>query len=171
MSLTNIRRALVPGSFDPLTMGHYDLAVRAAAIFDEVHVVAFANAAKKGRFSEEERLAIMKASFAGIPNIRCEINYGLLADYCIVNHIQTIVKGARSATDFDYELSLSLINRSIAPRVDTIILPTRAEYLHISSTMVSEMIRYGHDYAPFVPKGGAEVLAEILARRKSDAKN
>ena len=157
--MSEIRRALVPGSFDPPTLGHYDLAVRAAKIFDEVYVVAFVNAEKRGRFRNEDKLAMLQAAFRDIPNIRCELSHGMLADYAVEHSIKTLVKGSRNATDFDYELSLSLINRAVEPELDTIILPTREEYMHISSTMVSEMIKYGRDYSRFVPKGVAEIIA------------
>ncbi|MCI8387312.1 MAG: pantetheine-phosphate adenylyltransferase [Clostridiales bacterium] len=163
--MSNIKRALVPGSFDPITLGHYDLAIRAAKIFDEVYVVAFVNAEKRGRFTNEERLEMLEASFVDVPNVRCELSTGMLADYAVEHGINALVKGARNATDFDYELTLSMINRSVEPELDTIVLPTRQEYMQISSTMVSEMIKYGRDYSCFVPAGAAEVIARILTRR------
>jgi len=153
------KRALIPGSFDPITNGHYDLAIRAAAIFDEVYVVAFVNSAKKGRFTPEQRLAMLKAAFEGRNNIHCDLSADqLLCDYAMQHDIHTLVKGARGSVDFDYELSLSLINRSLEPSLDTIILPTKAEFMHISSTMVSELIRYGRDYTAVVPQGVATLI-------------
>ena len=160
--MLNPKFALIPGSFDPPTIGHYDLARRAAAMFDEVWVVAFVNAAKKGRFSVEAKRAMLTRAFADMPNVHVDVSEALLAGYAAERGIGTLVKGARSATDFDYEMSLSLINRSIEAELDTVILPTKAEYMHISSTMVSEMIRYGRDYAHLVPPGTAELIADIV---------
>ncbi len=157
-----MRRAVLPGSFDPPTVGHYDLARRAAAIFDEVYVVAFVNSAKKGRFTPEQRLELLRVGFADLPNVRVDTSSELLADYCKKRGIATIVKGARGSVDFDYELSLSLINRSLEPELDTVILPTRAELMHVSSTMVSEMIKYGREYAHLLPGDAAELVARYV---------
>ena len=162
--MLNPKFALVPGSFDPPTIGHYDLVRRAAAIFDEVWVVAFVNPSKKGRFSVEAKRAMLERSFADMPNVHTDVSEALLAGYCAEKGIGTLVKGARSATDFDYEMSLAMINRSLDAELDTIILPTRAEYLHISSTMVGEMLRYGQPYAHLVPPGTAEIIANIMNR-------
>ncbi len=162
MKMLNPKIAIFPGSFDPPTLGHYDIAVRAAGMFDEVYVVAFVNAAKKGRFGFDARREMLSVSFAGVPNIRTDVSEELLADYCLAHGIGTIVKGARNAADFDYELSLSMINRSIERELDTVILPTKNEYLHVSSTFVYELIRYGRDYAAYLPFGAAAVVEKTL---------
>lgn len=156
--MLNPRKALIPGSFDPPTVGHYDIVVRAASMFDEVYVVAFVNSSKHERFSVSERLKMLHAAFDGIKNVRVDVSQELLADYAAEHGIGTIVKGARSATDFDYEMSLALINRSINSELDTVIIPTKAEHMHVSSTMVREMIRYGCDYTNAVPAGVAELI-------------
>ena len=117
----------MPGSFDPVTIGHYDVARRAAEIFDRLYVVAFVNSEKHGRFQASDRLRLLEAAFADITNIHCELSDGLLADYAVRHDIGVLVKGARGSVDFDYELSLSLINRAVEPELDTIILPTRQE--------------------------------------------
>ena len=161
----NKRIALMPGSFDPVTIGHYDIARRAAEIFDTLYVVAFVNSEKHGRFRASDRLRLLEAAFADIPNVRCELSEGMLADYAAAHGIGVLVKGARGAVDFDYELSLSLINRAVEPELDTIILPTRQEYLHISSTMVSEMIKYGRDFSNFVPAGSLRLLRELTKKQ------
>lgn len=153
------KKALIPGSFDPPTVGHYDIVMRAASIFDEVRVVAFVNSSKHECFSAVERLKMLHRAFDGIKNVRVDVSQELLADYAAEHNIGTIVKGARSATDFDYEMSLALINRSLNTELDTVIIPTKAEFMHISSTMVREMIRYGCDYSKCVPNGVAELIA------------
>ncbi len=156
--MLNPKIALIPGSFDPVTIGHYDIVCRAAAMFDEVYVVSFINSSKKDRFSPEQRLEMLKTAFSKLPNVNVDISQSLLAGYAFKHNAGTIVKGSRSATDFDYEMSLSLINRSINKNLDTIILPTKAEYMHISSTMVCELIRYGMDYSKCVPEGVGELI-------------
>ena len=158
MTMERITRALIPGSFDPITIGHYDLAMRATRIFDEVYVVAFTNSSKHGRFSAEQRLEMLEAAFGGQERIKVDLSDRLLADYAAEHRITAIVKGARGAVDFDYELSMSLINRSLEPELDTIILPPRAEYLHVSSTMVSELIRYGKPFGKYLPAGVEDLV-------------
>ena len=128
--------------------------------------VVLSNVPYKAYRSWRVMLALLSAAFRGIPNITVDLSNGLLADYAVGRGIGTLVKGARNATDFDYELSLSLINRSLEPELDTIILPTRAEYQHISSTMVREMIRYGKDYSRVVPCGTAELIAEYVNKNR-----
>ena len=156
--MLDYKKALIPGSFDPPTVGHYDVVERAARMFDRVYVTAFVNSSKMGRFSAEQRLEMLKAAFAGFDNVCVDVSEALLADYARERGIGTVVKGARNATDFDYELSLSLINRSLDSELDTVILPTKSEYLHVSSTMVGEMIRYGRDFSGAVPVGVAELI-------------
>lgn len=156
--MLNPKIALISGSFDPVTVGHCDLVMRAARVFDKVYVTEFINSSKTSFFSTDERLSMLHAAFDGIPNVKVDVWGGLLADYALEHDIGMIVKGARSATDFDYEMSLSLINRSINAELDTIIIPTKAEYMHISSTMVRELIRYGCDYSACVPASVAELI-------------
>lgn len=162
--MKKITRALVPGSFDPPTVGHYDIVARAAEIFDEVYVTAFVNGAKPGRFDDECRLEMLKAAFGGIPNVVSGVSRGLLADYCAENGIHFIVKGARNATDFDYEMSLSMINRAIGGGLETIILPARQENMFVSSTMVAEMIKYGRDFDAYLPDGVADIIRGRLCK-------
>ncbi len=163
MSMERITKALIPGSFDPPTIGHYDIAKRAARIFDEVYVVIFTNSSKRGRFSPEQRLEMLEAAFAGDERIKVGICSGLLADYAVDNGITALVKGARGAVDFDYELSLSLINRSLESELDTMILPTKAEYMCVSSTMVSELIKYNKPYERYLPDGVGEIVTKYIS--------
>ena len=160
--MLNHRYALVPGSFDPVTVGHYDFVLRASKMFEKVFVVAFVDSAKAGAFSSEQRLDMLKTAFRDIPNVEVDVSDGLLAAYARDHGIGTLVKGARSATDFDYEMSLSLINRSIDPELDTVILPARSEYMHVSSTMVRELIKYGCDYSHAVPDGVTSEIEKIV---------
>ena len=150
--------ALIPGTFDPITVGHEDLIQRASMLFDEVIVCVFTNSAKNTMFTPEERYEFLCAVADNYRNVHADLCTGLLADYAIEHRCDVIIKGARSGTDFDYEFSMSAINRELAPMVETIILPSRCELSHISSTMVRELIKYGKDYAPFVPSSVANLI-------------
>ncbi len=161
--MLNSKIALVSGSFDPPTVGHLDLVERASRIFEKVYVTEFINSSKTSFFSVDERLEMMKTAFSHIPNVHIDAWGGLLVDYAREHGIGTIVKGARSASDFDYEQSLALINRSLEKGLDTVIIPTKAEYMHVSSTMVRELIRYGSDYSEFVPEKVAELIKKYHA--------
>ena len=149
--------AVIPGSFDPVTIGHLDVIARAAALFDTVYVTVFRNAEKAGMFTIEEKLHMLRLATASIENVYCSADTGLLADFA-VSHGAGLVKGVRSGTDFDYEMSMYSINRAIEPTLDTIWIPAKQEYFHVSSSYVREMIRYGHDYQKAVPEAVYEYL-------------
>ncbi len=144
--------ALIPGTFDPITIGHEDIIQRASMLFDEVIVCIFTNSAKSTMFTADERYEFLCATVEQYRNVKADICTGLLADYAVEHRCDAIVKGARSGVDFDYEYTLASINRELAPEVETVILPSRCELLHISSTMVRELIKYGKDFSPFVPE-------------------
>ena len=147
----NTLSAVIPGSFDPVTVGHLDLIRRAASMFDHVYVTVFRNAEKKGMFTDEEKLRMLELATADLDNVECCIDGGLTAAFA-AEHGAVIVKGVRNGTDFDYEMNLAAINRNIDASVDTILLPAKQEYLHISSSFVREMIRYGHEFIGAVPQ-------------------
>ena len=156
-----MRTAVLPGSFDPITVGHLDLAERAAALFDRVILCVMINGEKRSLFTMEQRLEMARAALAGIPNARAEAWDGLLADFARERGAAALVKGARSSADFDWEFQMAQINRDLCPRLDTVILPARPCHLHISSTMVREMIRYRQSLDGCVPPGAAAVLRGI----------
>ncbi len=153
-----MKRALVPGSFDPFTLGHLDLVLRSARLFDETVVCGFYNISKNYTFDADTRLAMLRnvceaySEKDGMGKITADVNDGLLAEYCEKHDISVIVKGARSTTDFDYEYTLAAVNRQLCPSCETIFLPAKAEYQHISSTVVRDMIKYGRDLTGYVPK-------------------
>ena len=153
--------AICPGSFDPITIGHLDLAARAAAIFDQVILCVMVNAEKHHMFSLDERLELARAAVAGLPNVEAASCGGLLADFARDNSACALVKGVRGAADLDWEVQMSRINRDLCPGLDTILLPARPEHLHISSTLVREMLRYGRTPAPYIPPGTEELLQRI----------
>ena len=159
-----MKRALVPGSYNPITLGHLDLILRAAELFDEVYAVIFDNCDKKYAYSLDERLEMLEKSVTPYSEkngrgriIACSSN-GFLADYVKEHEINAVVKGARGTVDFDYEYSLSIINRSFDSSFETVILPSKAEYQHISSTVVRELVKYGKDVRGYVPEAIEDML-------------
>lgn len=150
--------AVFPGSFDPVTLGHMDVLRRAAKLFDRVYVCAMVNGEKHGLFTPEQRLAMLRAATDGIDNVTAEVWTGLLADYARARGANTLVKGVRNGTDFALEQGLYLINRDLAPGLDTVLLCADAAYLHYSSTMVREMIKYGQPLGRYMPAAAAELV-------------
>ena len=158
-----IRTAVIPGSFDPITMGHLDVIERAASMFDRVYVTAFSNADKKGSmFTSEEKLHMLRLATAHLDNVTCSVEGGLTAVFA-KEHDAVIVKGIRNGTDLDYEMTMYGINRAVED-VDTLFIPAKQEYMHISSTFVREMIRYEHDFTELVPASVHRYLCEEWRR-------
>lgn len=153
--------AVFPGSFDPVTNGHYDLALRAAKLFCEVVILVMDNGAKHTVFSLEQRLAITEKAFEGEKNIKVEACPGLLCDYVKAHPGCVILKGVRNAIDFAYEYNLYEINRELED-CETVILPSKKENLFVSSTFVRELIRYGRPLEGYVPHGACERIRQIL---------
>ena len=155
-----MRIAVCPGSFDPITVGHLDLAERAAAIFDRVILCVMVNGEKKHMFTLDERLELARAA-AHLPNVEAAACGGLLADFAREQGACALVKGVRGGTDLDWEMQLAQINRDLFPRLDTVLLPARPEHMHISSTMVREMLRYQQRLEPYIPSGAMRALLRI----------
>jgi len=160
------RLAICPGSFDPLTVGHVDLVERAAALFDRVVVAILVNSDKSPLFTQAERVAIVREVFAPVKNVDVEAFDGLLVEYADRRGAVAIVRGLRSASDTDYELSMSLMNRHLKPSVDTVFLPTAASVAHVSSRLVKEVWRLGGEVRGLVPPA---VEARLRAMRAMDA--
>ena len=157
-----MKTAVCPGSFDPITVGHLDLVERAAAVFDKVVVCVMVNGEKRSRFTLEQRLEMVRAAISQIPNAEAAMCGGLLAAFARDHGACALVKGVRSGTDFDWEYQMAQINRELCPGLDTVLLPARSGHVHISSTMVREMIRYHQDLDNCVPAGAVAVLRRIL---------
>ncbi|MDQ1730786.1 MAG: pantetheine-phosphate adenylyltransferase [Pseudonocardiales bacterium] len=155
-----VRKAVCPGSFDPVTNGHLDIIGRAAALYDEVVVAVLINKTKSSLFSVEERLALLTDVTASWPNVRIDAFHGLLVDYCRANEIPVIVKGLRAVSDFDYELQMAQMNRGLAG-IDTLFMPTNPEYSFLASSLVKEIATYGGEVSSLVP----EVVHERLLAR------
>ncbi|MGH3463347.1 MAG: pantetheine-phosphate adenylyltransferase [Kribbellaceae bacterium] len=158
-----MHRAVCPGTFDPPTNGHLDVIGRAAAMFDELVVATGVNEAKRRLFGDDERVELLRETVAGFGNVTVGTFDGLLVDYCRAERIGVIVKGVRTAGDYDYELQMALMNRRLTG-VETIFLPAAPEHAHLSSSLVKEVARFGGDVSSFVPASVHRRLAEALAR-------
>jgi len=158
------RRAVCPGSYDPVTNGHVDVVTRAAALFDEVVVAVLYNPAKQGRFRVEERVSLIEESMAGLPNLRVEAFADrLLVDVCRDLGATAIVKGLRGGTDFAYELPMALMNKHLTG-IETVFLPGDPRFEHVSSSLVKEVVKYGGDVAGLVPDGVLAALGRQFGR-------
>lgn len=156
-----MRGAVCSGSFDPITLGHMDVISRTAASFDRVWVCVCPNTEKSRQmFTPEQRLALVQAAVAHLPNVTAELWDGLLADFAVQRGAGVIVRGLRSAMDFDIEHQQSAVNRRLHPGLETFLLPAEPEHVCLSSTVVREMIRYRQPLEPYLPK---PVLALIRA--------
>lgn len=146
------RIALFPGSFDPFTLGHLNILDRALTMFDEVIVAVGVNQDKRGMFSDEQKLRIIRQATEGRAGVRIDSYDCLTVEYCRRNGIHHIIRGVRNFIDFDNEKAIADANRKLAPEVQTIIIPTAQEYAHISSTAVRDLIKHGGDTSAFLPE-------------------
>ena len=162
-----MRRAVCPGSFDPVTNGHIDIISRASALFDEVTVAVLINKSKKSLFSVEERIDMLNAVCADFGNVKVDAFHGLLVDFCRDRDIHAIVKGLRAVSDFDYELQMAQMNSSLAP-VETVFVPTSPEYSFLASSLVKEVATFGGDVSSLVPPLVLDRLLARLAERERD---
>jgi pantetheine-phosphate adenylyltransferase len=145
-----MKRAVCPGSFDPITLGHLDIIKRASAHFDQVVVAVLENRTKSSLFTVPERIEMIRESVADLPNVIVDSWSGLLVDFCKSNSITTIVKGLRAVTDFDYELQMAQLNLQ-ASGVETMLMATAPAYSFLSSTIVKELAHYGGDVSTMIP--------------------
>ena len=156
------RIAIYPGTFDPITNGHIDIAQRAAELFDEVIVTLARNSQKTPLFSEAERLELLQLGIAercpGVTNITTDSFHGLLVDYAASKGARAIVRGLRALSDFEYEFQMALMNRKLAESVTTVFLMPHERYTYLNSTIVRELARNGKDVSDFVPRAVAEAL-------------
>jgi len=158
-----VRKAVCPGSFDPVTNGHLDIISRASDLFDEVTVAVLINKSKAGMFGVEERLEMLRIVAADYPNVKVDAFHGLLVDFCKANGITVIVKGLRAVSDFDYELQMAQMNRSLAG-VETVFVPTSPAYSFLASSLVKEIATYGGDVSGLVPDDVLRRLRDRLGQ-------
>lgn len=146
-----MKKAIYPGSFDPVTYGHIDIIERASDIFDELIVAVLNNKAKTPLFSVDERVNILGEVLSGLPNVKILSYEGLLVDFAVSVGAGVIVRGLRAVTDFEYELQLAQTNSVLNGGVDTIFLTTSLKYAYLSSSTVKEVASYGGNISKFVP--------------------
>lgn len=156
-----MKHAVCPGSFDPTTNGHVDIIGRAAGLADRVTVAVLVNAGKDGLLAMEERLEVLRevVTAGGHTNVDIASFSGLLVDFCRRVGADSVVKGIRAVSDFDYELKMAQLNRSLSG-IETVFVPTSTEYSFLSSSLVKQVARLGGDVSELVPPGVARRLAE-----------
>ena len=163
----NMLRAVYPGSFDPVTYGHYDIILRSCKIVDELIVGGVLNnKAKMPLFSVEERVKMLKEVTKDLQNVRIEPFDGLLVDFAARVDADVVIRGLRAITDFEYELQMSQTNHKLAPNVETMFLTTSIEYSYLSSTTVREIAAFGGDLTQFVPEAVAEELRKKMNTKR-----
>lgn len=156
-----MKRAIYPGSFDPVTNGHLDMIERSAKLVDELVVGVLNNSAKKSLFSVDERVSMLKELTAQFSNVKIDSFDGLLVDFAKRMEAPIVIRGLRAVTDFEYELQIAQTNHEVYPEIETVFLTTRLEYAYISSTMVKEFASYGGNISHFVPQ---QIVERIYAK-------
>ena len=156
-----VRRAVSPGSFDPVTNGHLDIIDRASRLYDELIVAVLINQSKHGLFSVDERLEMLREVTKGYSNVRVESFHGLLVEFCREQGAAVVVKGLRAVSDFDYELQMAQMNVGLAG-VETLFMPTNPLYSFLSSSLVKDVAKWGGDVSAHVPEVVGRRLAERL---------
>jgi pantetheine-phosphate adenylyltransferase len=158
-----VRRAVCPGSFDPVTNGHVDVINRAARLYDELVVAVLVNPGKAGLFGVDERMELLRDAVAELPNVRVDSFEGLLVDYCRSHEIPVIVKGLRAVSDFEYELQMAQMNRELAG-IETLFVPTAPQVGHLSSSLIKQIATFGGDVSRLVPKAVHDQLMQIRSQ-------
>ena len=159
------RVALYPGSFDPLTMGHVDIIQRGSALFDIIIVAVLENVSKEPLFTVSERIEMIQDTFKTSDNVETDAFSGLLVEYAAARKASTIVRGIRAISDFEFEFQMALMNRRLAPTIETVFMMPAEEYSYVSSRIVKEVASLGGKVTGLVPEG---VEARLLERvRKS----
>ena len=159
-----MKRAIYPGSFDPVTNGHLDVVERARKLFDEVIVAVAHNDEKQPLFSLDERLDFLRQTVGKIKNIRIAHFDGLLVEFAMAHQAGAVIRGLRAVSDFEFEFQMALMNRKLESNVETIFLMPKEEYSYLSSRIIKEIARLGGDVSKFVPAKVASALAKKFSR-------
>lgn len=160
-----MKKAVYPGSFDPVTLGHLDIIERSAKMCGILIIGVLTNNSKTPLFSVEERVNMLKSVTKDLPNVEVKTFGGLTADFVRENQAEAVIRGLRAVTDFEYELQIAQINRVIAPELDTIFLTTNLNYSYLSSSIVKEVAAFDGDISAFVPPIIAEKVKQKMADR------
>jgi pantetheine-phosphate adenylyltransferase len=159
--------AIYPGSFDPITNGHLDLIERGSQLFHRLVVAVLTNLDKNPLFTVAERVEMLREATRGIPNVSVDTFSGLLVDYARQKHAQAILRGIRAFTDYEYELQMALMNRKLAPDLETVFLMPALAYTYVSSRLVREIFQHGGSVAGLVPG----IVEERLHQKVFQGKN
>lgn len=154
-----MKRAITPGTFDPITYGHLDVITRAAQLMDEVVVAVAASPGKHPLFTLEERAELARVATEHLPNVRVEPFDGLLVDFAKEQNAQVLVKGLRAVTDFEYEFQMAALNYELSHNLETIFIMSPPQYMYLSSSIVRELASFGSPVERFVPDHVATALA------------
>ena len=157
------RKAIYPGSFDPVTFGHLDLIERALNLFDELIVVVASNPSKKTLFTAEERVSFLKTALKGRPQVKVESWEGLTVHLAEKEKAFTLIRGIRATSDFDYEFQMALTNRKLAPKIDTMFLMPSESHFYLSSRLIKEIALLGGDVSRYVPAPVAARIKKIFS--------
>ena len=155
-------RAVYPGSFDPITNGHIYISERAAALFDELIVAVLVNPDKRSMFSEEERQIMAREALVHLPNVKVKYFGGLLVDFMRQQQSRIIIRGLRALSDFEYEFQTALMNRQLAPEIETFFIVTDAKYSYLSSRAIKTAFKFGGAVREMVPPGVYRRLRERI---------
>lgn len=156
-----MNKVVYPGSFDPITIGHLDIIKRASEIFDSVTILILKNFDKRGFFSYEQRVELIKLATKDLKNVEVKTSTDLLVEYMDRNHINNILKGLRNANDFQYEYEMALVNKALNPNIDTVFLLSDPKYMMVSSTRVRELLTYEGNLENFVPDSIIDRMIEM----------
>ncbi len=157
-------KAVYPGSFDPVTLGHLDVIRRASAVVDELIIGVLMNSAKVPYFTLDERVSLLREATKGFSNVRVEMFDGMTVQFARDHDAHLIIRGLRAVTDFEYEMQIAQTNHSIAPDIDTMFFTTSLEYAFLSSTIVKEVAYYGGDISKFV----LPIVSEAFERKRRE---
>lgn len=160
-------KAVYPGSFDPLTNGHLDIITRASKCFDRLYIVVFENTEKDPMFTADERVSMMQEACRALSNVEVDRSSGLLVSYAHARGATVIVKGLRAVSDFDYEFKMALMNKNLAPDVETMFMMTSLTHMYLSSSLVKEVAAYGAPIGDLVPPGIEKMVRDRLRTRSN----
>lgn len=158
-----MKKAIYPGSFDPVTNGHIDIIERASHLFDEVIVAVSTNIEKSPMFTIDERMEMLSSACSHLSNVKVDGFNGLLVRYAESNGAIAIVKGLRALSDFEFEFEMALMNRRLENRVETVFMMTNAEYSYLSSSIIKEVVKFGGSVTGLIPPIVEEYLAKKLS--------
>ena len=164
--MTSLKIAVYPGSFDPVTCGHLDIIKRSCKVFDKVIVAVLNNSAKHPLFSVSERMELIGRCTKDLPNCEVDSFGGLLVDFAKKKNADTVIRGLRAISDFEYEFQMALLNKKLNPEIETMFMVTNQDYMYLSSTVVRQIASFGGDISQFVPERiKAEIEERILPKK------